>query len=705
MHGVGNKDNITPISHKAGSENGTPTPTPRTSTPKQGDKKISPLSFEKTEEAISNVPTRSNALLIFDFNQTIVESSICNQFASKNYSDYGSGKENALTDEKIKEFLEKSGIKNKEKLKSVLQSALSSGVEVAVVSTTYPKAVEYVVKNHLGLAEDQAQSIKIFEGVTKRQTSRIADPAKTTEPQDPQIGKHLCVLYLLKAYKKDKGMLPQKAMLVDGNMRNTNPVDDFCRNIKELLEKDMNSLLENIDQEIAEVDISEAGLKNITFKGINVSGEQTTDKAADGDYLNEVGVWMTDDSTDVIMSTTPSLGRSSSSESPYAELVDLPTPSGSVRGKSDRTTYATIKNSPNNETDSQYPIFSAQETVFNDSDKTSSRLSRKLSSNTSSTSPPSYKTDGSEKSLISDSRSDIDNDIILKNKKTNRFWPKAQYAMQQKGVVIFGATAIVLGTSAALVYLQDKAKFIAFFANSPLYTIIPVIAVASLLAISPIFLGIKQFVNTKEYQTQVKNADEVLDNVLRHQPEGKVIKSVRLEYSNGTHSNFVFNAWESKKAFVNIDEKVISKTNKIESVINNRPLFTALLTGVVAANIALPLLLYAEGGVNNIQKFYQNPLTNNIRLLPLTGLGIVALLAVYLGVHYYRKTNCTNLVYSEETINPKNVNEKFIEEIKRERTKVLGENHSKDAKRSSLTLEQVVVQSHNYKDAIYSIDE
>ncbi|AZU37231.1 hypothetical protein BBB02_01185 [Wolbachia endosymbiont of Bemisia tabaci] len=398
-------------------------------------------------------------------------------------------------------------------------------------------------------------------------------------------------------------------------------------------------------------------------------------------------------------------------ESPYAEL-NLPTSSGSVHDEPGSTIYASIdknKKTPedssktDNETNSQHPTLSrspSQETVFDqpwNRDESEKNLLKKFSqhSDTPSTSPPSYTSrSSSQESSPTNSKSKL---------QKNRFWPKAQYAMQQKGVVIFGAAAIVLGTSTALVYLQDKAKFIAFFTNSPLYTIVPIIAVASLFAISPMLLGIKQFVNTKEYQTQVKNADEVLDNVLMDQPEGKVIKSVRLEYSNGTHSNFVLNAWESKKGFVNIDEKVISKTNKIESVINNRPLFTALLTAVVAANISLPLLLYMEGGVNNIQKFYQNPLINNIRLLPLTGLVIVALLAVCVGVHYYRKTNCTNLVYSEETIDPKNVNGKFIEEIKRERTNVLGENHSKDAKRSSLTLEQVVVQSHNYKDAIYSI--
>lgn len=409
-----------------------------------------------------------------------------------------------------------------------------------------------------------------------------------------------------------------------------------------------------------------------------------------------------------ISSSKDSLSNTSE-ESPYAKL-NLSTSNGSADSKPEKPAYAVIdkskktpKKSPDNQTDSQHPTLSrsvSQETEFDrfsDRNESEKNPFENLSqhSDTSSTSPPSYTSrSSSQGSSPTNSKSKL---------QKNRFSPKAQYAMQQKGVVIFGAAAIVLGTSTALVYLQDKAKFITFFTNSPLYTVVPIIAVASLLVISPIFCAIKQFINTKEYQTQGKNADEVLDNVFRHQPEGKVIKSVRLEYSNGTHSNFVFNAWESKKGFVNIDEKVISKTNKIESVINNRPLFTALLTGVVAANIALPLLLYAEGGVNNIQKFYQNPLTNNIRLLPLTGLGIVALLAVCIGVHYYRKTNCTNLVYSEETIDPKNVNGKFIEEIKRERTNVLGENHSKDAKRSSLTLEQVVVQSHNYKDAIYSI--
>ncbi|ACN95575.1 MULTISPECIES: hypothetical protein [Wolbachia] len=360
---------------------------------------------------------------------------------------------------------------------------------------------------------------------------------------------------------------------------------------------------------------------------------------------------------------------------------------------------------PQNPTLSRSPF---QETVF--SPPWNSEILEDLQRTNSSSIPPtgslpSYTSaaDGSKKSLLTNSKFNINDDAILKNKKTNRFLPRAKYAMQQKGFIIFGASAIILSISAALLYLQDKAKFIAFFTNSPKYITIPVIALAALLAIGPIFFATRQFIDTEEHSIQKKDADKILAEVLEHQPKDKAIKSVRLEYSNGTHSNFVLNAWEAKQGFTNIDEKVITRTNKIKSVINDRPIFTALFTGVVAANIAFPLGLLATHGVNGVQKFYQNPLTNNIGLSLLIGSGILALLIVGFGIHYYRKTNCTNLIYSEEEIDPKDVNGKFIEEIKRERTNVLGENHSKDAKRSSLTLEQVVVQSHNCKDIVYSV--
>ena len=281
-------------------------------------------------------------------------------------------------------------------------------------------------------------------------------------------------------------------------------------------------------------------------------------------------------------------------------------------------------------------------------------------------------------------------------KKTNKVWPRIKHALQQKGFIVFSISAAILYTSLALAYFQDKAKFIESFTNSRLYIAIGLI---SILAIGGIFCAVKQFVNTEEHQTEEKDADKILDGVLEYQPKNKAIKSVRLEYGNGAHSNFTLNALEAKNGFIDIDKKVISRTDKIGSVINNRPLFTALLTCAVAANIALPIGLLTTSGIDGVKRFYQGCLTNKVGLSLLIGSCILLLSVICLGVHYYRKTNCNNLTCLEEKIDTENINKKFIEEIKQERTKVLEENHGKDAKRSSLMLEQVVVESHNYKDA------
>lgn len=297
--------------------------------------------------------------------------------------------------------------------------------------------------------------------------------------------------------------------------------------------------------------------------------------------------------------------------------------------------------------------------------------------------------------------SEVDSETpLIMQKKTNRWLPRVRHALQQKGFIVFSVSAAILYTSLALAYFQDKAKFVAFFTNSQLYISI---ALISVLAIGGIFCAVKQFVNTEEHQTQEKNADKILDEVLGYQPKNKAIKSVRLEYSNGTRSNFTLNALEAKNGFVDIDKKVISRTDKIGSVINNRPLFTALLTCAVAANIALPIGLFTTSGIDGVKRFYQGCLTNKVGLSLLIGSCILLLSVICLGVHYYRKANCNNLTYLEEKIDTEGINKEFIEEIKQERTKVLEENHGKDAKRSSLMLEQVVVESHNYKDAIYSI--
>ncbi|MGL9759551.1 MAG: hypothetical protein ACR5LA_12850 [Wolbachia sp.] len=90
----------------------------------------------------------NNALLIFDFDNTITNGHMHGVFSGKHSgikkSDYNSAAEDAVTDDDIRKFLEGTGrIKNEEKLKSVLKFALSGGIEVNIASFTgYPNAVK-----------------------------------------------------------------------------------------------------------------------------------------------------------------------------------------------------------------------------------------------------------------------------------------------------------------------------------------------------------------------------------------------------------------------------------------------------------------------------------------------------------------------------------------------------------------------------------
>ncbi|MFP3035791.1 MAG: hypothetical protein ACEY3A_01995 [Wolbachia sp.] len=79
----------------------------------------------------------NNALLIFDFDSTITNGHMHNAFSRLRKSAFDFTQNNAVTGAEIRKFLENTdGIKNEETLKSVLQSALSNGVEVNIASYT-----------------------------------------------------------------------------------------------------------------------------------------------------------------------------------------------------------------------------------------------------------------------------------------------------------------------------------------------------------------------------------------------------------------------------------------------------------------------------------------------------------------------------------------------------------------------------------------
>ncbi|MDX5507345.1 MAG: hypothetical protein O7149_01815 [Wolbachia endosymbiont of Hylaeus sinuatus] len=170
---------------------------------------------------------KNNVLLIFDFDNTITNGHMHNALSRLSKSDFNSTQNNAATDNDIKNFLENTdGIKNKEGLKSVLQSALSSGIEVNIASyTKYPDAVKEVVKDHLGLFEEQTGSISVFGGFPGDYDNQLQE--LDVREQQSQVGKNLHICEAIVKYKNKHGELPKTVMLVDDDVKNIQKINEF----------------------------------------------------------------------------------------------------------------------------------------------------------------------------------------------------------------------------------------------------------------------------------------------------------------------------------------------------------------------------------------------------------------------------------------------------------------------------------------------
>ncbi|WP_341822880.1 hypothetical protein [Wolbachia endosymbiont (group A) of Clivina fossor] len=206
----------------------------------------------------------NNTLLIFDFDNTITNGHMHNIFSGKHSgfkkSDFNSGAEYAVNDTDIGNFLKNTGgVKNKETLKSVLQSALSNGVKVNIASYTgYSDAVRRVVENHLGLSKEQAGGISVFGGFPGDYDNELP---KGLKEQKNQVGKNLHICKAIVEYKDKHGELPKTVMLVDDDVKNIQKINEFVASMskrEEWLEKNGLSIEE---------------IQKIKFEGVRVPKE------------------------------------------------------------------------------------------------------------------------------------------------------------------------------------------------------------------------------------------------------------------------------------------------------------------------------------------------------------------------------------------------------------------------------------------------
>ncbi|MCM1001527.1 MAG: hypothetical protein KTV72_04350, partial [Wolbachia endosymbiont of Melophagus ovinus] len=218
----------------------------------------------------------NNALLIFDFDNTITNGHMHNAFSRLIKSDFDSDAEYAVTDNDIEGFMKKKGgIKNEETLKPVLQSALSSGVEVNIASYTgYPNAVKRVVGNHLGLSKEQADSVSVFGRFPADYDIQLKSSA--LKEQQNQVGKNLHICRAIVKYKDKHGKLPKTVMLVDDSTDNIKKIDEFV----ESMSKREGWLKEN--------GLSIEEIQKIKFEGVQAPVNKNGKVVGNTNYLERV---------------------------------------------------------------------------------------------------------------------------------------------------------------------------------------------------------------------------------------------------------------------------------------------------------------------------------------------------------------------------------------------------------------------------------
>ncbi|WP_265024792.1 MULTISPECIES: hypothetical protein [unclassified Wolbachia] len=313
--------------------------------------------------------------------------------------------------------------------------------------------------------------------------------------------------------------------------------------------------------------------------------------------------------------------------------------------------------------------------------KSPKKSSGSVSVSRSPSPPPSYQTDGSEKSLLGD------------NKKTNRFLQKVKYTMQKKKVTMPFVGLITACCITAIVLAVKQREFIGFIGSiNPVTIFVGVLASCLALGIMWEFM---QAVRTKEHKITKRDTQEVLDEISNTlSKDEECIKSLVLKYSNGNRVYFTFHSLPEKaKSNPNIVEltgQPIYYKSKVNSLINDRIWLPILGTVLITGNITFPLALYSTGGLSNIVSSYTNPTI----YWPIVAIsGTLLLFTLACTIHHWSKTDFKDyLLLDTKDASSGKPNETAIRTIKKSEEKI------------SSKLLQVVAERCGHPDITYIIN-
>ncbi|UIP93171.1 hypothetical protein JSQ73_002355 [Wolbachia endosymbiont of Anopheles demeilloni] len=326
----------------------------------------------------------------------------------------------------------------------------------------------------------------------------------------------------------------------------------------------------------------------------------------------------------------------------------------------DRSKKTSKKSSDSREGNPSLSRSPSQETVYSEpwnSQKTSETLEKLMKAHP--TPPPSYQTDGSEKSLLRD------------NKKTNRFLQKVKYTMQKKKVTMPFVGLITACCITSIVLAVKQREFIGFIGSINPVTIF-VGLLASCLALG-IMWELMQAVRTKEHKITKRDTQEVLDEISNTlSKDEECIKSLVLKHSNGNRVYFTFHSLpeeaKNNPNIVELTRQPIYYKSKVNSLINYRIWLPILGTVLITGNITFPLALYSTGGLSNIVSSYTNPTI----YWPIVAIsGTLLLFTLACSINHWSKTDFKDymLLHKQDT-NSENPNETAIKTVKSSQEKI-----------------------------------
>ncbi|MCM1002406.1 hypothetical protein [Wolbachia pipientis] len=271
-----------------------------------------------------------------------------------------------------------------------------------------------------------------------------------------------------------------------------------------------------------------------------------------------------------------------------------------------------------------------------------------------------------------DTNSNIDSEISLINskKKTNRIWPRAKYAIQQKSFILPATSSFLITAYLSssclyrLLYLKETINFIDYIKSFQIWTLI---TISSGLAIISLCAFICNYRNTES--PAVSSLDD-LSNVVSN---NNLVHDITIYKKNNDLIKFKNKSYTGHRNIPNFTYKKLKLANE-------RVLFNICLSSFITVGSIYPLAKYLQLGSGGfikffsfssekeeltISKFFSNAYNRELITVAAVLTVLAASLVFILACYHNKKTHIEPLKFDilvKDDI--KERNDRYLEEVK-----------------------------------------